>query len=392
MTQRINDAPAPSPSRGWERRKRRGFTLIEIVLAIGLTAMVVYLLTTAMELYLTNVDASRGRVESAQLARTLLDQIAADLAAVRTAPPPMPTGGPAGGGFQMQSGGAMSGGGGQPSFGGQGGSQSGASAGGSQSFGGTGAGGGTAMGPGVSGPSGGGAPLIAQGLFGAVEQLRIDRAAYANWERIARELDPQEGAAAADLPMTVRYFFAKDNRTTAQRLAQQGVAREASATAAAGLYRETIPTAAIEPRDPPLPTGAAVRGGAQVELLAPEVVAFELAYYNGTDLVEEWDPVIDRGLPRGVEIRLTIAEPAFQARPSQEEQQRLADGRYRESELVEYRRYVRLPIVGQLPAMPLLPVAQQGGGPQQPSGQPGQPGQGGPGGGQPGGAPQGGAP
>jgi hypothetical protein len=246
----------------------------------------------------------------------------------------------------------------------------------------------------------GAAPGTAQGLFGAASQLRIDRSAYSNWERASRELEAQEGAAAADMPVTVRYFFVDDNRLTTQRVAQQGVAREATGTAAAGLYRETIPTAAIDPRDPPLPSGttATTRSGARVELLAPEVVAFELAYDNGTDLVDEWDPAVDRGLPRGVEILLTIAEPVFQARPSREEQQRLAEGRFRESELVEYRRYIRLPMIGQPPAaQPLLPVAQQGGGPQQPGGpEGGQPGdQGGPSGqpgGQHSGAPPGGGP
>ena len=47
---------------------RRAFTLMEIVLAIGLTSVVMYLLMTAVELYMLRVDSSRGRVESAQLA------------------------------------------------------------------------------------------------------------------------------------------------------------------------------------------------------------------------------------------------------------------------------------------------------------------------------------
>ena len=71
---------------------RRAFTLMEIVLAIALTSVVMYLLMTAVELYMIRVDSSRGRVESAQLARTILDQMAADLAALRVLPPtPFPT-------------------------------------------------------------------------------------------------------------------------------------------------------------------------------------------------------------------------------------------------------------------------------------------------------------
>jgi hypothetical protein len=217
------------------------------------------------------------------------------------------------------------------------------------------------------------------GVFGSVEQLRVDRSAYANWERAARELNPQETASRADMPVTVRYFFIDDHRITTQRLAQQGVARQFATTAAGGLYRETIPTAAIPPNEPPLLVNDTVRSGAKVELLAPEVVAFELAYYNGLDLVDEWDPALDGGLPRGVEIRLTIAQPRFEARPSQDEQQRLAEGRYRESELIEFRRFVRLPLVAPSPAaQALLPMGgQQGGGAFGQRGQ-GGPNQGGP--------------
>ena len=92
-----------------------GFTLMEIVLAIGLTSVVMYLLMTAVELYMLRVDSSRGRVESAQLARTLLDQMATDIAAMRLDPPPAATGG--GGGGQQAGGGNQ---GGQSSFGAQG--------------------------------------------------------------------------------------------------------------------------------------------------------------------------------------------------------------------------------------------------------------------------------
>ncbi len=115
--------------------------------------------------------------------------------------------------------------------------------------------------------------------------------------------------------------------------------------------------------------------GAKVELLAPEVVGFELTYFNGTEVLDEWDPALDGGMPRGVEILLTIAQPRFNSRASQEEQQRLAEGRYTESERVEFRRFVRLPLVAASPpAQMLLPMA--GGGPG--GGGPGGPGQGGP--------------
>jgi type II secretory pathway pseudopilin PulG len=361
---------------------RSAFTLIEVVLAIGLTATLVYLLATAMELYMANVDASRTRVETAQLARTLLDQIANDLACTRLAAPASGRpglgagpGGPGGLGGPVGGMGAM-----QPAGGGLGAMQPGGGG-----MGGGGAPGGIMpAGPGGGGPSG--PPGSLPGLFGNAGQLRIDRSAYANWERASRQLDPQELSGRGDMPVTVRYFFVDDNRSTTARVAQQGVARPYSPSTAAGLYRETIPTASIPPNDPPLMSRDAVRAGAEVELLAPEVVKFELAYFNGTDLVAEWDPAVDGGLPRGVEIRLTIAQPRFDAAPNQEEQQRLTEGRFRERELIEFRRFVRLPTVAAgPPAQPLLPAggSQGGGGPGGPAG--GQPGGGPPGGGQPGG-------
>jgi type II secretory pathway pseudopilin PulG len=386
---------------------RRGFTLVEVVLAIGLTAMVVYLLSTATELYLANVDASRTRVETAQLARTLLDQIANDLANVRVSPPA--GGGSSGGGFGgaggSQPGGTQPGGGGAPDTGAPGGgapgggdssgsgSPGGAAPGGSM---GSGAPGGTGMGGGTS-SAGGGSMLAAgskEGVYGNAEQIRVDRLPYANWERATREVELQEASSRADVPMSVRYFFIDQDPLSARALAQKGVAREISPTSVGGLYRETIATASIAPDDPPLPTGDSARVGAHVELLAPEVVAFQLTYFDGTDIVDQWDSLVDRGLPRGVEILLTIAEPRFDPRPSQDEQQRLADGRYTETELVEYRRFVRLPLVApSAGAQPLLPVGGQGGGPgggpgQPGGGQPGQPGGGQGGSGQPGGGSQ----
>jgi hypothetical protein len=383
----------------------RGFTLVEVVLAIGLTAMVVYLLSTATELYLANVDASRTRVETAQLARTLLDQIANDLANVRVSPPAGQSS--SGGGFNTGGGGQPGGtqpggsqpGGGSPGAGGGDSSGSGSpgGSGGAASGGAVGFGAPGGMGTGSGTSSSGGSMLAAgskEGVYGNAEQIRVDRLPYANWQRATREVELQEASSRADLPMSVRYFFVDKDPVNARALAQKGVAREVSPTSVGGLYRETVATASISPDDPPLPTGESARVGAHVELLAPEVVAFQLTYFDGTDVVDQWDSLVDRGLPRGVEILLTIAEPRFDPRPSQDEQRRLADGRYTETELVEYRRFVRLPLVApSAGAQPLLPVGVQGGGPgggpgQPGGGQPGQPGGGQGGGGQPGGGSQ----
>jgi hypothetical protein len=349
---------------------RRGFTLMEIVLAIALTSAVMYLLMTAIELYMIRVDSSRGRVESAQLARTILDQMAADLAAMRLDPPGAAMARGAGGGQQsggQQAGGGQSGGGNQTG-------QSPSAAQGQQGAGGGygGAGGNAGGSSGNAGSTAGSAaaPATTHGIFGTAEELRIDRAAPPNWARASREVDPTEPPGAIDLPRTVRYYMNEGTAQSAQEFAQRGVDVEGeTAASVSGLYRELIPTAALSDDADPLASPAS-RDGARIELLAPEVVKLELHYFDGEKLVDEWDVVEDAGLPAGVEILLTIHEPNYGPSDDADQQRSLTGPRYKEKDLVVYRRFVRLPKVSPpQPATALLPAAQQNGG--------GQPGQGG---------------
>jgi len=338
---------------------RPAFTLTEVILAIALTAVVVYLITTAIELYVVSVDSSRTRVESAQLARALLDQIADDFASARLTAPAAGT--------------AFASGSGQPAGGGDQGSAgfgTGASTGA-----GFGAAGGTS--PGATPP-----PTMAtvQGVYGTADVVRIDRLPLANWERTARQVEVQETSSAADLPVSVRYFFIDAKRMSPEQLAQRGLsAVDVQDTSVAGLYRESQPTVAVAAQgDATVPASGAASPDAAVELLAPEVASFALSYFDGQDFVEEWDAVRDGGLPRGVEIRLTLVEPQFHAGVDAERTQRRSEGRYEPGELVEYRRFVHLPRVDPSPpAQALLPASasNQPGNPAQSGGQPGQPGQ-----------------
>ena len=60
-------------------RKRRGFTLLELILALGLTVIVVGLVSMAVGTQLRLAAAGRAQVQEAQLARALLHRIADDL-------------------------------------------------------------------------------------------------------------------------------------------------------------------------------------------------------------------------------------------------------------------------------------------------------------------------
>ncbi|HEX6960446.1 MAG TPA: hypothetical protein VF175_01155 [Lacipirellula sp.] len=323
---------------------------MEIVLAIGLTSVVMYLLMTAIELYMVRVDSSRSRVESAQLARTILDQMAADIAATRLFAPSAQAmgGGPSGGGAQ-NSGGSLGSNGSNGFSSGTANGFSGASNGSSEPGGGNSASAGalTTL------------PAQVQGVFGTIDQLRIDRAAYPNWQRASRQVLPEEPATAADMPASVRYYLNDGDRQTSQEFALQGVPEEdETSDRRAGLYRELYTTAALADESDPL-DATIQRDGARIELLAPEVVKMELNYFDGTQFVDEWDSFEQGALPAGIEILLTIYEPSFADSLSDEPQQRLTgQPSYRENELVEYRRFVRLPSISPAqPAEALMPVS-----------------------------------
>src|SRR3954468_8310980 len=63
------------------KTSRTAFTLFELILAVALSAILLTLVGTAINLYLMRIDADRTRVEEAQLARSVLSMIADDIRA-----------------------------------------------------------------------------------------------------------------------------------------------------------------------------------------------------------------------------------------------------------------------------------------------------------------------
>ena len=284
-------------------RNRSGFTLLEVVLAIGLAGTVLGLLMIAIELYLVRVDASRTQVESSQLARTLLNQLASDLHAVR---------------YFSES--TASGNDGEDD-----GEDDEAST----------------------------DPLTIQGIFGTETELRIDRSAIWQWASLARQIDQTNSRVDSDtmpapdqksMPQTVRYLLGEGNELLAAKMASVGVSEQRLAAGYAGLYREQLSTAAWFEQyaeiEIPLDTGETDNA----ELIAPEVVELVFAYFDGQKLRTEWDSSVEEGLPKGVEIRLTLLVEPFEQAVTHTPGDRDELRRKREN-LVEYRRFVKLPDV-----------------------------------------------
>ncbi|MHB8902572.1 MAG: PulJ/GspJ family protein [Thermoguttaceae bacterium] len=71
---RLSFVPHP-----WPRSCRKGFTLVEVLLSLGLAALVMMALATAIDVHLRCLEIGRTHVEEAQLARALLLRIEDDL-------------------------------------------------------------------------------------------------------------------------------------------------------------------------------------------------------------------------------------------------------------------------------------------------------------------------
>lgn len=351
-----------------------GFTLIEVVLAIGLASIVFYLLTSAIEMYLLKLNTSRARVETAQIARAILDRMAADIESARLfAPQPIQGIGP-------QSGGGVFGGGssaGNATMNGGADSSTSAPAGGV-----------------AGGAVGFSNPVVLQGIAGTSSELQIDVAAPFEWSRALPSPDspPVVPTAPEEMPHTVRYLVQDGKWLDPGAWAAIGLDEE-RVGGVAGLYRESVVTAALAPsraaNTSSPSTSATSTAGASTsttslmgfpdavadqirrDLLAPEAATVKFAYFDGKELRDSWDSVQAGGLPLGIEIRLQLVEiPVSEGEePDTVDKSRRASGQFRENEIVEFRRFVRLGAV--LPARAATPLLMGalGGGPANASAQ-----------------------
>ena len=281
------------------------FTLLEVVLAIGLTGTLLALLATAIDLYLVRVDANRSKVESAQLARTLLNRIADDIRAVRYYSPDS-------------------------------GEQDGSS-----------------NDPNSSSSTGSGSSSSTLdtetssevlGIFGTATELRIDRSAAWNWLRTVREIDPTEATPPTEMPQTVGYVFNDGETMLADQLAALGVLSDGSLPGYAGLYRQESPSPAWVYQSSATGVSLSSLAQAEPELLAPEVLTLSFQYFDGNQMLESWDSAQQEGLPIGIEISLTMMVEPFEIAQGTSAQER--DAMLTSSKNSEvYRLFVRLPKV-----------------------------------------------
>lgn len=292
---------------------RRGFTLLEVLLALALSSLLVIAVGASVRAHLRAMDIGRTDVEEAQLARSLLGYIAADLRNIVHFEPQDVSGAEAmmqlaaqGGALQQlltgiaadSTSGSSSSGGSTSSSGG------GASATGSSTTGGASTGG-SSTGSTSTGSTSGGASSSsssasrrAAGVYGDLYRIEFDvrRAPRVD------EYDADQLAAQLDGPLvhttdlrTISYFLS-DSQSAASQF-RTGVTQDA------GLARGEMdrPSAAWSYNQ-----GQLAPSEANAVVLAPEVELLEFRYFDGADWVEEWDSE-DRGaVPLAIEISLGV--------------------------------------------------------------------------------------
>lgn len=312
------------------KMRRTGFTLFELILAVALSATLLALVGTAVNLYLVRMDTGRTRVEEAQLARGILATIAADIRATTI--------------YQTQdissvkqlaqasaannenivnsfgqagsfAGSAL----GTPGTTSQVGGSAGGAATGSNSA--TGTGEQSSQSSGFTGD--GSSPTGMQpGLNGVVNELMLDVVRVPRMDEMFPTGVQQAsalvtGAAAAALPKpsdqkTVRYFVRPGAMVDASDPAATLLSPEEQLKVG-GLVRQTLDRATRQMAEQT--ANSQVLSSGQV-LLAPEVTQIQFIYFDGTQVLNQWDMSQAGSMPTAVDVRIWIAPDPIESAAS----------------------------------------------------------------------------
>jgi prepilin-type N-terminal cleavage/methylation domain-containing protein len=295
---------------------RRGFTLLEVILALGLSLVLIAAIGSAIALYTRLFDSGRTNIEEAQLARALLRRMADDIrgavlhSEVDVSKLVSAVAGSTSGTSASSSGGSTS--------------SASSSSGSSASSANNSASGDSATDESMLDTSALEESLVDEltdlsstgpqnnpGLYGNACQLqidvsrlpRIDQYMLAEYQDAGSGIDPLTGAPSVDRVSDLRnvsYYIFGDAATIA-------MGSSAGMPMGFGLLRRDIDRAAALYS---AQNGMQADLDAAAELIAPEVESIQFAYYDGYSWYDCWDSTQNGGLPMAVQITLAIARPA----------------------------------------------------------------------------------
>ncbi len=291
------------------RSVRRGFTLLELVLAIALTGVVMLLIGMAIDLHLRGTERRQNEVGRAQLVRAILQQMATDLRGMVRADTTDFSGvqdlaGSAGDKLDLPD-------------------QDGTDATGQTDDA------GVKNKPGEPGASSGADDDTATedeetsiaasdisssvvvtpvpGLYGNRYQLLVDVSQLPGREVLARSVADRATSKPMGDVKSVAYYVAQPGQPTAaqdQTVATPQFGIQPDAQNSGGLVRRVVDRAELRWAGDNGMLNALLN---HAELTAPEVRALEFRYFDGTQWVEEWDSEQLQGLPVAVEIAIALA-------------------------------------------------------------------------------------
>lgn len=285
-----NKATQLSRCMGRSRKRvwRPAFTLLELMLSLSLIVVATALIGSLMSLYARSFTARGDAIKQKQLARSLLTMIADDIRAVVVT--------------QSYDSSVL-----QQMLGGS--SSSGATASSTSSTGtGSGSNTSTSPSPAATSPSSATEAVISTlppGLYGWQNQLMVDVS------RIPRNTDfnrtPSSIGTLSDVPgdvKTVTYLIQAGGPIGVQdTMAQLGTTSTIASNG--GLVRRALDRHVMSYAEE---NGSALSLNSTGDLVAPEAVALEFSYYDGTQWLTQWDSS-QQGLPWLIQVSLALQSP-----------------------------------------------------------------------------------
>jgi prepilin-type N-terminal cleavage/methylation domain-containing protein len=266
------------------RCRKRGFTLLELLLSLSLIVVATALIGSLMSLYARSFTSKSDEIKQKQLARSLLSMIADDVRSVVLAQP-----------YDQSAMEQMLGGGGGAAAGGASPSGAGSTT--------------TPSALPTETPTTDTSDLttvttLPPGIYGSREQLMVDVS------RIPRgheyNVQPATAGFISDVPgdvKTVTYWVQSSSALGVQDSMQQIAGSvDSLSTTGSGLVRRALDRAVMKQAESSGSSSQLMSNGA---LVAPEVVSLEFAYFDGSQWVYQWDSS-QQGLPWLVQITLAM--------------------------------------------------------------------------------------
>ena len=293
---------------------RRGFTLLELVLALGLASLLLAALYTALQMHWSSSALGHVEMERSQVARALFRRIETDIRSVVFRDSALTSSTDSG--SSSSSGGTSSGSTGDST--GTSGStgSSGSTSGGSSGTSGTsGASGSTTGGSsgGTTGSSSGTTTTTENystqktGLYGDSQSLIL----HVSMPSRAASLSAASGAAASENSagyvgsdmQSIAYFLAGSSTTMAQQLSGSLTSPLGQSTGLARLQGDRMAMQAADA------SGDLTSMAAGAKLLAPEVASVQFEYFDGVTWTTTWDSGTSNSIPNAIRITIDFSPP-----------------------------------------------------------------------------------